>query len=164
MSHGRPDVSQIPEPSVVPGDGWHCAHLYYQFDRSVLAAMTVEQRAAARQDAIAILDPEGESAPQRLQTSIVSGQKADFGLMLMDHDPLKIDAVKQRLAASGMGPALVSTYSFVSITEISEYVPSVEQYAGKLIASCVTPPCTARNVASNRAQASARRSNTSSPC
>jgi chlorite dismutase len=69
-----------------------------------------------------------------LQTSLVSGHKADFGLMLMDPNPLKIEAVNQRLLASKLGPALLPTYSFVSITEISEYVPSVEQYGQKLVA------------------------------
>ena len=58
---------------------------------------------------------------------------ADFGLMLMDPDPLKIDAVHQRLMASRLGPALVPTYSFVSISQLSEYVPSVEQYAERLV-------------------------------
>ena len=88
----------------------------------------------ARRDIQEILDPAGEASPERLQTSIVSGHKADFALMVMDPDPLKIDAVKARLAASAMGPALLPTYSFVSITEISEYVPSVEQYGEKLVA------------------------------
>ena len=133
MSHGRPDVSKIPEPSVTPINGWHCAHLYYQFDRAALARMNDAEKESARADLIAVLNPESEAAPERLQTSIVSGQKGDFGLMLMDPDPLKIDAVKTNLAASGMGPALVPSYSFVSITEISEYVPSVEQYAEKLV-------------------------------
>ena len=36
--------------------------------------------------------------------------------------------------AGKLGPALESTYSFVSVTEISEYVPSLEQYAERLIA------------------------------
>ena len=64
----------------------------------------------------------------------MSGHKADFGLMLMDPHPLKIQSVHQRLLASPLGAALVPTYSFVSVTEISEYVPSVEQYGQKLIA------------------------------
>ena len=71
--------------------------------------------------------------PQRLQTSVVSGHKADFGLMLLDPNPLRIDAVHQRLMARSLGPALRPTYSFVSMTEVSEYVPTVEQYAQKLL-------------------------------
>jgi chlorite dismutase len=95
--------------------------------------MSDGERRAGRDELAAILDPAGEGAPQRLQTSIVSGHKADFGLMVMDPNPLMIEAVNQRLLASKLGPALVPTYSFVSITEISEYVPSVEAYSKKLI-------------------------------
>ncbi|MCI0357278.1 MAG: heme-dependent peroxidase [Planctomycetaceae bacterium] len=134
MSHGR---SPAPEPipiSLEPTVGWHCTHLYYRFDRAALAKMSGDQLRQAREEAIAILDPAGPSAPQRLQTSVVSGHKADFGLMLMDPHPLKIESVNQRLMASSLGAVLVPTYSFVSITEISEYVPSVEQYGKKLIA------------------------------
>jgi chlorite dismutase len=50
----------------------------------------------------------------------------------MDPDPLKIDSIRQGLRASQLGPVLTPTYSFVSITEISEYVPTVEQYADRL--------------------------------
>ncbi len=53
--------------------------------------------------------------------------------MLLDADPLKIDAVHQRLTAGPLGPAIVPTYSFVSMTEVSEYVPSVEQYGRRLV-------------------------------
>ena len=75
----------------------------------------------------------GAEAPARLQTSLVSGHKADFGLMLLDADPLMIDAVHQRLMAGPLGPAIVPTYSFVSLTEVSEYVPTVEQYGQRLV-------------------------------
>ena len=78
------------------------------------------------------LSPEAAEAPARLQTSIVSGHKADFALMTMDPDPLKIDTIHQQLLASQLGPAIVPTYSFVSMTEVSEYVPSLEQYAQRL--------------------------------
>jgi len=134
MSHGRPPTSEPIPISLEPTVGWHCTHLYYRFDRAALARMSGEQLRLTRDEAIALLDPAGPNAPQRLQTSIVSGHKADFGLMLMDPHPLKIESVNQRLLASELGAALVPTYSFVSITEISEYVPSVEQYGKKLIA------------------------------
>ena len=96
--------------------------------------MDREQVAMAREAALSALDPEGDAASQRLQVSRVSGHKADFGLMLMDPDPLKIDAVHQALMAGPLGVAVVPTYSFVSMTEISEYVPSIEQYGERLIA------------------------------
>jgi chlorite dismutase len=133
MSTGRPPAPQQVPISLEPTEGWHCTHLYYRFDRGVLADFSSEQLQQAREEAIAILDPAGGDAPQRLQTSVVSGHKADFGVMLMDASPLKVEAVNQRLLASRLGSALVPTYSFVSITEISEYVPSVEQYGKRLV-------------------------------
>ena len=53
--------------------------------------------------------------------------------MLLDPDPLVLDDVHQRLLAGPLGPALEPTYSFISLTEISEYVPSVEQYGQRLV-------------------------------
>tara|TARA_B100000809_G_C15133610_1_gene529538 strand:- start:2110 stop:2955 length:846 start_codon:yes stop_codon:yes gene_type:complete len=132
MNH-RPAPQDLPDPSVTLPEGWHCTHLYYRFDRARLSAMTSEQRADGSKQLQQVLDPDGEGASTRLQTSIVSGHKADFGLMLMDPDPLVIDRVHQRLAATTLGSALESTYSFVSVTEISEYVPSLEQYGERLV-------------------------------
>jgi len=127
-SHQASEISQTPD-----GGGWHCSHLYYTWDRGVLARLPADVMAAGRADVIARLDPQAEDAPLRLQTSIVSGHKADFGLMLMDSDPLKIDRVHQRLMAGPLGAALQPGYSFVSMTEISEYVPSVEQFGQRLV-------------------------------
>src|SRR5688572_16863037 len=114
-SHAQPDAAV----SLVPTEGWHCTHIYYRFNRGALAGIPADRLAVGRDELIAILDPQGPDGPQRLQTSIVSGHKADFGLMLLDPDPLKIDAVHQRLMGSGLGTALEPTYSFVSLTEVS---------------------------------------------
>ena len=84
MSHGRPAAASLPEPSVIPTVGWHCSHLYYSFDRGALACLGEEGRRAGKEAMVAILDVENQHSPTRLQTSIVSGHKADFGLMAMD--------------------------------------------------------------------------------
>lgn len=132
----RPHVTLAPtEISLSPAEGgWHSSHLYYSWNRAALAQMDRPMRSAGIAAMTAVLDPAGNDAPLRLQTSVVSGHKADFGLMVMDPDPLKVERVNQRLLASPLGAALVPTYSFVSITEISEYVPSVEQFGQRLIA------------------------------
>ena len=113
-------------------EGWHCLHIYYRIDQAALMALDPADRAHASAEVISILNPEGEYVPDRMLVSVVSGHRADIGLMMMDADPLKIDAITQRLRASKLGTVLVPTYSFVSITEVSEYVPTVEQYAERL--------------------------------
>lgn len=113
-------------------EGWHCLHLFYRIDQPALNAIPPEERVAARAELVGLLDPAREGMPERFQTSIVSGHKADLAILAMDADPLKIDAVQQAIRSSRLGTVLVPSWSFVSITEISEYVPSIEQYAERL--------------------------------
>lgn len=135
----RPAEESSTEVSLRPSAGWHCSHLYYRFDRSALAGLSAAQLAAGQAELLAALDTAGPEAPARLQVSVVSGHKADFGLMLLDPDPLRIDAVHQRLMAGSLGPALTPAYSFVSLTEVSEYVPTIEQYARRLVSEGEDP-------------------------
>jgi hydrogen peroxide-dependent heme synthase len=107
-------------------------HVYYQVDPGALSQIPAAHRSEGRGQLIELLNPAREGAPQRLQVSVCSGHRADLGLMLMDPDPLVIDAVHQGVRSSELGRALIPTYSFVSISEISEYVPTAEQYAEKL--------------------------------
>ena len=124
--------SNLPDPTTRMSEGWHCLHLYYRINQAALQRVAAADRVQSRTEMIRILDPEADHAPIRLQVSVVSGHEADFALILMDPDPLKIDAIAQMLRSTAVGAALEATYSFVSITEISEYVPSVEQYADRL--------------------------------
>lgn len=122
----------LPEPTTKTSEGWHCLHIYYKVNQAALNALTKEQLDFGKQQFASILNPQQEGGPARLQTSAVSGHRADLGLMIMDHDPMLIDSIPQRLRASALGTVLEPTYSFVSLTEISEYVPTVEQYADRL--------------------------------
>lgn len=53
---------------------------------------------------------------------------------MMDPDPLKIEAIHQAIMAGPLGAAIEPVWSFVSMSELSEYVPTVEQYRDRLIA------------------------------
>ena len=88
-------------------EGWHCSHFFYRFDRARLPQLNPAQIDGGAEQLIAILDPAGPEAPARIQTSAVTGHKADFALMMLDADPLKTSAVHQRLMASCLGPAIV---------------------------------------------------------
>jgi chlorite dismutase len=134
MNHSKPTTDAASDSSLTPAEGWHCSHLFYRFDRARLDALDVDQRREGCRQLIAAIDPDATHAPHRIQTSIVSGHKADFGLMLLDPDPLAIDTVHQRVLAGPLGPAIEPTFSYVSLTEVSEYVPTVDQYAGRLVA------------------------------
>ncbi len=136
--HGHaPSRAHGPAPSTEVSlsldEGWHCTHSYYRFNRAALKGLSAAELAVGKKQFAAILDGSAEGQPTRLQTSLVAGHRADFGLMIMDPCPLKVDTVHQKLLASPLGVAIEPAYSFVSLTEVSEYVPTVEAYGKRLV-------------------------------
>ena len=138
------------ETAIEPCTGWHCSHFFYTFDRPRLATLTPAARAEALRQFAVALDPAGPHAPTRIQPWIVAGHKADFGVMVLDPNPFKVDAVHQRLMAGPLGEFLLPTYSFVSLTEVSEYVPTIEQYGRLRRVRLSTAPHTRRRSRATR--------------
>ncbi|MBL6713416.1 MAG: heme-dependent peroxidase [Pirellulales bacterium] len=130
--HGHAAAPAV-EVSIEPTQGWHVSHFFYSFDRDRLAAMPEAARRAGAEAFTAALANEGDDAVRRLQTWIVPGHKADFAVMLMDPSPLRVENVHQKLMATPLGAALTPTWSFIGLTEVSEYLPDAEQYGERLI-------------------------------
>ena len=137
MTH-PPASAPLPEPSLIPVQGWHCSHYFYQWDRKELASIDPNSIEQAKQEFLDALNDVNE-CPERMQLFIISGHKADIGLIMMDPNPLRIDRVHQKLLSTRLGRALLPTYSFVSMSEVSEYLPNKDQYAAKLIRSGEDP-------------------------
>lgn len=127
----RPGVEPAPA-SLVPETGWHFLHLFYRVDRGALAKLSEEARSRGRAEVIEALSAKAPSGPEQMQSFAMIGHKADFGVVMAGPDLRAIHEVQTRIQASSLGPALIPTYSFYSITEISEYVPDVEAY-GKIL-------------------------------
>jgi len=121
---------QVPA-SLVPESGWHCSHFFYRWRRQAAAPELLE---SGRRSFISALEPDAEARPERLQLYLISGHKADFGVVMMDPDPLKLERIHQTLLGGPLGPMIEPVWSFVSMSELSEYVPTVAQYRQRLIA------------------------------
>ena len=133
MQHGhRPASAERVPASLVPETGWHFLHVFYRVDRRALADLPEEARSLGRRQVLDALDRNRTGAPDQLHAFAVPGHKADFGLMMAGTDLKAIHAVQLAVQASALGPSLIPTYSFYSITEVSEYVPDVEAY-GKIL-------------------------------
>ena len=85
------------------------------------------------------IHPSAEHAPERLASYWTSGHRADFCVMVMDPDPAKVDGIHQAIMAPGLGTYVEPTWSFVSMSEVSEYVPTVERFRDRLIAGGADP-------------------------
>ncbi|SIO61113.1 chlorite dismutase [Singulisphaera sp. GP187] len=125
--HRPASAAQVPA-TLVPQEGWHFLHVFYKVDRAALAGLSAETRREGIEALKKVLDPAAPGAPDRLQCFAVPGHKADFGIMLAGADLKAVHATQIAIQASPLGPALVATSSFYSITEVSEYVPDVEEY------------------------------------
>ncbi|MGV2334102.1 MAG UNVERIFIED_CONTAM: hypothetical protein LVR18_08260 [Planctomycetaceae bacterium] len=100
--HGH--SAPLPEPTVRMSEGWHCLHLYYRVDQQALKLLDPVDIAHGRAEVTEILNPTQPDAPAQLQTSVISGHRADLGVMVMDPDPLKIDSIQQRIRAADSEP------------------------------------------------------------
>ena len=108
---------------VTPSEGWGVLHLFYSIDRERAAA----EAGSAKQvlDAVEALERDGHQA----LVSATLGQKADLGVMALGPDLARLQAFQAELAGV---PALRPAYSFVSLTELSEYQSTEEQERERL--------------------------------
>jgi chlorite dismutase len=129
MQHGhRPAASAQVPASLIPESGWHVLHLFYRVDRQILRSFTDEERQEGRAELTSVLAQAGTGSVEQLQCFAVPGHKADFGLMMAGSDLKALHGIQMAVQGSRLGPAIVPSYSFYSITEVSEYVPDAEEY------------------------------------
>src|SRR4051794_37541725 len=125
-SHGhRPAAAAQVPATLVPEAGWHVLHVFYRVDRKVLAELPAAAQQEGREVLGRVLDRSSPGAPEQIQCFAVPGHKADFGVMLAGADLKAAHGIQMAIQGSPLGPALIPTYSFYSITEVSEYVPGV---------------------------------------
>jgi len=124
----RPAASASVPATLTPEVGWHFLHLYYRIDRAILAGLPEAARERGRRELVEALSRREGTGPNQLQCFAVPGHKADFGVMAAGPDLRAVHAVETAIQATAIAPALVPTYSFYSITEISEYVPDAAKY------------------------------------
>jgi len=125
-------MSDISVPSVVPKEGWHVLHLFYKVEHGAWALLSQEEK-IAQKTALAELAQEIRATPdtQLLIFSIIS-PKADFGFMLLTPDLHMANSFEKRLTL-GLGPeVLTPVYSYLSLTEESEYTTSDADYGKTL--------------------------------
>ena len=102
---------------VAPSEGWGALHLFYKVDRDRAEA---EPGGAKRVlDAVASL----QSDEHQALCFAVLGHKADLGIMALGPDLARLQAFEQELTAAPLTP----TWSYVSLTERSEYTTDEER-------------------------------------
>src|SRR5215204_2036783 len=116
---------------VVPSTGWGVTHLFFRVhpSRSPDPVQAGKELVAAL-DAFAAAGPDHRAEHQVLCASVL-GLKADLGVMAIGPDLARHETLARALrAVSPLEPA----YSFLSLTEVSEYMEGEEEVRARLAA------------------------------
>ncbi|MEY2538734.1 MAG: hydrogen peroxide-dependent heme synthase [Verrucomicrobiota bacterium] len=118
--------------ALVPEAGWHCLHLYYRVEHGQWQLLTrAEQTTAKTKLAALVQEIRAMESTQLLTLSVVT-PKADLGFMLITPDLHNANRIDKQLSLS-LGPdVLTPVYSYLSLTEESEYMTTEEEYAETL--------------------------------
>lgn len=126
-------MSETMVPPLVPREGWHVMHLFYQVDHSQWAILGDDERRAAKTRLTELVQEIRATKDTHLLTYSIATPKADIGFMLLTPDLQVANAYEKQLTLS-LGPEILSpVYSYLSQTEGSEYTTTAEQYAAETL-------------------------------
>jgi len=123
---------------LVPVEGLHVLHLYYSIDHGLWRTLDAdEQRAATTAFTKLVEKIRSHPRTQLLVFSVVT-PKADLGFMLLTPDLQDADRFEKELTLA-LGPDILQpTFSYYSMTELSEYTTSEEEYKKQVLAELQT--------------------------
>jgi peroxiredoxin len=122
-------MSETEVPKIIPKEGWHVLHLFYNIDHSQWALLSEEEKRSAKTRLTELVQEIRAEADTHLLTFAVTSPKADLGFMLLTPDLRQATIYEKQLTLS-LGPDILApVYSYLSQTERSEYTTTPEQYA-----------------------------------
>lgn len=112
--------------------GWSVLHLFYLVDRARWHALPPHEREAAVAEMAGLIEKLG--AEEQMQLVPQAGiAKADLAIMAVHPEAGRVQRLAQEIAATRLGTCLHRTYSFLSISEVSEYTTTAGDRARQLI-------------------------------
>jgi hydrogen peroxide-dependent heme synthase len=114
--------------TLVPEEGWHCLHLFYRIEYGQWQLLSRDEQNAAKTNLTRLIQEIRATDLTQLLTFSVVSPKADLGFMLITPDLQNANKIEKRLSLA-LGPDVLSpVYSYLSLTEESEYISTEEEY------------------------------------
>jgi chlorite dismutase len=117
---------------LIPEEGWHCLHLYYRIEYGQWQLLSRDEQNAAKTNLTKLVQEIRATDSTQLLTLSVVTPKADLGFMLVTPDLQTANKIEKQLSVSLGADALTPVYSYLSLTEESEYITTEEEYAHSL--------------------------------
>ena len=120
---------------IVPREGWHVLHLFYHIDHAQWSLLSDEEKREAKTNLTELVREIRATEDTHLLVFSIVSPKADIGFMLLTPDLHLANAFEKQLTLS-LGPEILNpAYSYLSMTESSEYTSTREQYAQDTLVS-----------------------------
>src|ERR1051326_5134034 len=129
---GVVETKTEPQP-ILLREGWHVLHLFYRIDRERWMAASVEAREQSKRAFAEFVERANKEKDTQLFTYAVVGAKADIAFWILTPDLHRLTALQHGLAATFPPNVLPPVYSFFSVTELSEYTMSEEEFSRTLV-------------------------------
>lgn len=126
-------VTQPQDPDrVIPREGWHVIHLFFHVEQAQWSLFSDEEKLEAKTTLAELVQEIRSTESTQLLTFSMVTPKSDVGFMLLTDDLHKANRFEKQLSRA-LGPdVLTPVYSYLSMTELSEYTLTDEQYADDL--------------------------------
>src|SRR5438128_7356962 len=118
--------------TLVPEEGWHCLHLFYHIEQGQWQLLNRDEQNAAKTNLSKIVQEVRAMDSTQLLTLSVVTPKADLGFMLITPDLHNANKIEKQLSLSLGADVLTRVYSYLSLTEESEYITTEEEYTATL--------------------------------
>lgn len=116
---------------MVPKEGWHVLHQIYAFDAAAWSALAPERREEKLRQAENARKRFLDAPSTQIRWFSTIG-RADFGFLALSADLQALDVFEKAMAGIFSGGICRREYSFLSLTEESEYKTTDEEFAAGL--------------------------------
>ena len=127
-------------PTVKLDQGIHVMHLFFRVDRLRWSQLSASESGAARQRLADLVAANANPSHPRLLTYANIGGKADFAFILFAADLVQLGRMQRELETSFPAGTLVPVYTYLSVTELTEYQPTEEDVKNRLLAAGKSAP------------------------
>lgn len=120
--------------ALIPREGWHVQHLFYRIDHVRWNLLSQEEKIRAKTRLTQIVQDIRAHEQTQLLTFSILTPKADLAFMLLTSDLQDANAFEKQLSLSLGADILKPVYSYLSMTEWTEYATSAEEQSAKITA------------------------------
>src|SRR4051794_6343964 len=114
--------------ALIPEQGWHCLHLYYRIEYGQWQLLSRAEQNTAKTNLSQIVQEVRAMESTQLLTLSVVTPKADIGFMLITPDLHSANRIEKNLNTALGADVLTPVYSYLSLTEESEYITTEDEY------------------------------------